>query len=208
MTGSVIQSHWDDVYTRKPETGLSWHQAVPEPSLSILVQAGVTAASAIVDIGGGASRLADYLVSHGYRDLTVLDLSAAALAASKSRLGAIADRVTWIAADVTTWTPPADAFDFWHDRAAFHFLTEQSARAAYLSRLRQALRPGGQAIFGTFALDGPDLCSGLPVVRYNAETLGAELGSAFALTESRRHEHTTPWGSVQKFQFSTFRFNP
>jgi hypothetical protein len=98
MTGSVIQSHWDDVYTRKPETGLSWHQAVPEPSLSILVKAGATAASAIVDIGGGASRLADYLVSHGYRGLTVLDLSPAALAASKSRLGAVADRVTWIAA--------------------------------------------------------------------------------------------------------------
>jgi trans-aconitate methyltransferase len=138
------------------------------------------------------------------RSLTVLDVSAAALATARSRIGDKAGRVTWITADVTTWEPPR-IYDVWHDRAAFHFLTEPNDQAAYVARLRRALRAGGHAIVATFALDGPERCSDLMVSRYDAKTLAATLGAGFELIDTRRHDHTTPWGAVQKFQFSTFR---
>jgi trans-aconitate methyltransferase len=160
--------------------------------------------SGIIDIGGGASRLVDCLVFRGYEDVTVLDLSEAALAAARSRLGEIAGRVTWVAADVTIWEP-SRTYDIWHDRAAFHFLTEREDQAAYVARLRRAVRPGGHAIIGTFAPDGPERCSGLLVSRYDATSLAATLGRGFELIDARRHEHVTPWGATQKFQFSTFR---
>jgi SAM-dependent methyltransferase len=134
----------------------------------------------------------------------VLDLSEAALDKARSRLGSVARSIRWIAADVTSWKPDAK-YDVWHDRAAFHFLTERDEQQAYIDRLKQALRPGGYAIIGTFALDGPEKCSGLPVVRQSPETMVVLLGSDFHLVDARRHEHATPWQSVQKFQFSTFR---
>jgi len=142
-------------------------------------------------------------LAQGFASLTVLDLSEAALAKARARLGSDAAKVRWIAADVTNWQPDA-SYDIWHDRAAFHFLTEVDAQRAYVERLKLALKPGGHAIIATFALDGPEKCSGLPVARHSAETIAALLGPEFSLVDTRRHEHETPWGAMQKFQFSTF----
>ena len=202
MPGSS-RAHWDGVYSEKGEQEVSWFQESPEPSLELIVRAGATPGTAIIDIGGGASRLAGALLSRGFNNLTVLDLSEAALAKARARLGQSAGKIRWIAADVTTWQVDA-ACDIWHDRAAFHFLTDPDAQRAYVERLKLALRHGGHAIIATFALDGPEKCSGLPVARHSAKTIGALLGVEFALVDTLRHEHTTPWGSVQKFQFSTF----
>ena len=198
------QSHWEKVYATKGESEVSWFQETPVTSLELIRLAGAIRTSGIIDIGGGASRLADGLVSQGFGDVTVLDLSAAALAAARSRMGDNANRVTWIAADVTSWEP-SRTYDVWHDRAAFHFLTDPKDQAAYVARLRRALRPGGHAIIGTFALDGPERCSGLAVSRHDAGSLAATLGGGFELIDTRRHEHITPWGTSQRFQFSTFR---
>ena len=204
MDDSSRQHHWEKVYTTKGEAEVSWFQETPAPSLELIELVGATQNSAVIDIGGGASRLVDSLVSRGYEDVTVLDVSAAALASARSRIGDKANRVTWITADVTIWQP-SRSYDVWHDRAAFHFLTEPNDQAAYIARLRRALRVGGHAIIVTFAPDGPERCSGLMVSRYDANTLAAKLGQGFELIDTRRHDHTTPWGSVQKFQFSTFR---
>jgi trans-aconitate methyltransferase len=145
----------------------------------------------------------DALVARGFTDLTVLDLSSAALAASRKRLGVKSDQVEWIAADMTGWAP-SRTYDVWHDRAAFHFLTDRADQAAYGARLRSALRQGGHAIIGTFAPDGPEKCSGLPVVRHDAASLQEIFGPEFALVDSRRHNHMTPLGVTQRFQFSTY----
>jgi SAM-dependent methyltransferase len=198
------QSHWEKVYATKGENEVSWFQETPAPSLELIELAGAIQTSAIIDIGGGTSRLADCLVSQGYQDVTVLDLSAAALASARARIGDNANQVTWITADVTSWEP-SRTYDVWHDRAALHFLTDPKDQAAYVARLRRALRPGGHAIIGTFALDGPERCSGLVVNRHDADSLAAILGAGFELIDTRRHEHITPWGATQKFQFSTFR---
>jgi trans-aconitate methyltransferase len=204
MNDGSRQQHWEKVYTTKGDNQLSWFQETPAASLELIELVGAIQSSAIIDIGGGASRLVDSLVSRGYEDMTVLDLSAAALASVRSRIGDKANRVTWIIADVTIWEP-SRTYDVWHDRAAFHFLTDPNDQAAYVARLRRALRVGGHAIVATFAPDGPERCSGLMVSRYDAKTLAATLGEGFELIDTRRHEHTTPWGAVQKFQFSTFR---
>jgi SAM-dependent methyltransferase len=202
------QAHWENVYTTKRENEVSWFQQSPAPSLELIVQAGATSKSAIIDIGGGASRLVDHLVEQGFEDVTVLDLSGAALAAAKSRLesrlGTGAERVNWIVADATA-SEPVKPYDIWHDRAAFHFLTDASDRAAYIARLGRGLKIGGHAIIATFALDGPERCSGLPVARYDSASLGRTLGTTFKLVHTQRHEHATPWGSRQIFQFSIFR---
>jgi SAM-dependent methyltransferase len=205
MPGSR-QAHWEDVYTKKGENEVSWFQERPTQSLELIDLVGATPASSIIDIGGGASRMVDHLVDRAFDDVTVLDLSAAALLAAKVRLGSRADRVHWIVADATIWEPEK-AYDVWHDRAAFHFLTEERARAAYVARLNRGLRVGGHAIIATFALDGPEKCSGLPVTRYSPDGLAQTLGRSFELINSRRHAHATPWKSDQSFQFSVFRRN-
>jgi SAM-dependent methyltransferase len=207
MQNESRQAHWEDVYTKKGENEVSWFQENPAPSLELIAQVGATSASAIIDIGGGASRLVDSLIDRDFEDVTVLDLSAAALGAAKARLGSRAAQVHWIVADVTVWEP-LKAYDIWHDRAAFHFLTEDRDRAAYVARLERALKVGGCAIIATFALDGPERCSGLPVVRYDPASLGQTLGRAFQLVDSRRQAHATPWASNQSFQFSVFRRCP
>jgi ubiquinone/menaquinone biosynthesis C-methylase UbiE len=204
MSSESRQAHWEDVYTKKGENEVSWFQESPVPSLELIEQVGATTASAVIDIGGGASRLVDHLVNQGFEDITVLDLSEAALATAKTRLGDLGAKVHWIAADATVWEP-LKAYDVWHDRAAFHFLTEERDRAAYVARLERALKVGGHAIIATFALDGPERCSGLPVARYDPTTLGQTLGRAFQFVDARRHAHATPWGSSQSFQFSVFR---
>ena len=197
-------THWDNVYATKGETEVSWFQDSPAISLDMIRSASPDHGTAIIDIGGGASRLVDALLRDGYRDLAVLDLSANALEAARRRIGAAGSTVDWIVADVTTWQPPK-TYDVWHDRAAFHFLTDPRDRAAYVERLRSAVAPGGHVIIATFAPDGPEKCSGLPVQRHDSASLAAELGPEFELVETRREVHHTPWDSTQAFQFSRFR---
>ena len=197
-------THWDNVYATKGEAEVSWFQDSPAISLEMIRSACPDHGAAIIDIGGGASRLVDALLRDGYRDLAVLDLSANALEAAKKRIGGAASAVDWIVADATTWRP-AKTYDVWHDRAAFHFLTDPQDRAAYVERLQSAVAPGGQVIIATFALDGPEKCSGLPVQRHDSASLAAELGPEFELVETRSETHHTPWKSTQAFQFSRFR---
>ena len=198
------QAHWDHVYVAKPERELSWFQENPEVSLELIRASGTPKDAAIVDVGGGAPRLVDALLAEGFCDLTVLDISERALGSAQSRLGSEAARVRWISTDVTAWEP-ARSYDLWHDRAAFHFLTEEVSRQAYAARVMRAVRPGGHVIIGTFAPNGPERCSGLPVMRHDAASIGAVLGKRFALIESRPHGHMTPDGRIQRFQFSLFR---
>lgn len=197
-------THWDHVYATKGEAEVSWYQDSPAISLEMIRVASPNHDAAIIDLGGGASRLVDALLQDGYRDVTVLDLSANALELAKKRLGGAASMVDWIVADATTWQP-AKTYDVWHDRAAFHFLTDPRDRTAYVERVRSAIAPGGHVIIATFAPDGPEKCSGLPVQRHDSASLAAELGPEFELVETRRETHHTPWDSTQAFQFSRFR---
>jgi ubiquinone/menaquinone biosynthesis C-methylase UbiE len=201
------QAHWETVYASKSEREVSWFQENPAPSLELIAEAGAAPTSAVVDVGGGASRLVDALLEKGFREVTVLDVSEAALLAARARLGERGRSVRWVVADVTEWRPEAAAFDVWHDRAAFHFLTEPSDRTAYVARMRRAIKPGGHAIIATFALDGPERCSGLPVQRYDGRSVGEAIGDRFELIRTRPQVHTTPWGAKQSFQFSLFRFH-
>ncbi|KWV47139.1 SAM-dependent methyltransferase [Bradyrhizobium macuxiense] len=198
------QSHWQTVYLSKGEQQVSWSQADPQPSLRLIESVAASRDASIIDVGGGASRLVDALLKDGFHALTVLDLSEAALASAKERVGAAGDGVRWIAGDATVWQPQ-HAFDIWHDRAAFHFLVEEADRAAYVDRLHRGVRAGGHAVIGTFALDGPEKCSGLPVQRYDPVTLSRTIGPAFELVAQEPHRHVTPWGATQSFQFSVLR---
>jgi 2-polyprenyl-3-methyl-5-hydroxy-6-metoxy-1,4-benzoquinol methylase len=204
MTATDRQAHWESVHTAKGEADVSWFQETPVLSLELLELVGARPPSAIIDIGGGASRLVDSLVSQRFRNITVLDLSDIALVSARARLAGSGSWVKWIVADAAEWRPQ-ETYDVWHDRAAFHFLTDEEEQNAYIQRLKQAVRRGGHVIIGTFAPDGPEKCSGLPVARHSAESLSVLLGADFVLIDSRRHEHATPWQAVQKFQFSTFR---
>jgi trans-aconitate methyltransferase len=164
---------------------------------------GIVSPARIVDVGGGPSSLVDALVVRGFQ-VTVLDIAEAALAIARDRLGPDADKVDWQVVDITHWRPGAQ-YDLWHDRAVFHFLTEAGDRAAYLSALNAGVAPGGAVILATFAEDGPERCTGLPVRRYSADALAAELGSGFHLVRHTRETHQTPWGSEQSFTWAAFR---
>jgi SAM-dependent methyltransferase len=195
--------HWQRIYSTKGEQDTSWFEAVPSVSLRLMEAAGLTPDTCVVDIGGGESHLVDVLAGRGMTCLAVLDVSSTALEHARVRLGNVARVPTWIAADVTgNWS--LKPMDIWHDRAVFHFLTNASDRARYIQHLRDTLKPDGSAIIATFALDGPEKCSGLPVARYSPETLAAELAEAFRLMESVPHTHMTPWGTAQSFQYSRF----
>lgn len=198
------KSHWESVYAEKSDGDVSWHQDVPSVSLEFADAAGVDASSVIIDVGGGTSRFAECLLDRGFKDVTVLDVSEPALAAARARLGPREADVRRIVADVTVWSPDRH-YDLWHDRAVFHFMTVPGDRPAYVDRLSNALRPNGRAIISTFAPDGPERCSGLPVMRYSPKTLAEALGPRFELIANRRHLHVTPWGTQQSFQFSLFR---
>lgn len=204
MGGIERQTHWDNVYRTKRDNEVSWFEDTPSISLDLIRATGVLPDAAIIDIGGGASRLPDALLAAGFSAVTVLDLSEKALRVAKARLGERGAAVKWITADVTAWEP-TESYDVWHDRAAFHFLTEPEDRAAYAERVLRAVRPSGHVIIGTFAPDGPERCSGLPIIRHDAASLGKALGPSFALVESRPHAHKTPAGATQRFQFSRFR---
>lgn len=198
------QTHWQNVYQTKAERDVSWFQETPTLSLDLIRATGLGTDASIIDVGGGASRLVDALTTEGFRSLTVLDVSEKALATSRDRLGPLSQHVTWIVADMTSWRPDK-RYDLWHDRAAFHFLTDPSDRAAYAACVQNAVHAGGHVIIGTFAPDGPERCSGLPVIRHDATSIGETLGQSFKFIDSRRHDHQTPRGTIQRFQFSRFQ---
>jgi SAM-dependent methyltransferase len=186
MNNTEREAHWQNVYATKAEKEVSWFQENAAQSLDLIAATGVSTDAAIIDVGGGASRLIDSLLEKGFRRVAILDLSANAL------------EETW---------EPSNTYDLWHDRAAFHFLTEPADRDAYLARVKRAVRPGGHVVIATFAPDGPERCSGLPVVRYDPQALASTLGPAFDLVGSRSHDHLTPGGNTQRFQFSRFTRN-
>lgn len=196
--------HWDAVYTRLEETQVSWFEADPTCSLEMLDVVGASPDHPIIDIGAGASRLVDALLIRGYADVTALDVSDDGLAVARRRLGADAERVHWIVADLLSWTPQR-RFDIWHDRAVFHFLTDPDDKARYRDLLDTALVPTARVIIGTFAEDGPRHCSGLPTARYSATDLADTLGGRFEVITTRREEHRTPSGAVQPFTWMVLR---
>lgn len=199
MTG---KSHWEHVYSSRPTDRVSWFQEHALRSLELIQDTGASRSAAIIDVGGGASTLVDDLVQGAYSDITVLDLSGAALATAKARLGErAAAAVEWIEADITTTTLPQARFDIWHDRAVFHFLTDPADRQAYVQTVLRAVRPGGHVIVATFADDGPTECSGLPVMRYRPDELHAQFGEPFVLLRHDKEAHQTPFGTVQQFVY-------
>ena len=199
------KQHWEQVYKTKDATSVSWFQEHAQQSLQLIRQTGVQRDAGIIDVGGGASTLVDDLLADGYSNVAVLDLSEAALAAAKQRLGARAKRVSWLIGDITQVNLPRHAYEVWHDRAVFHFLTTAEEREAYVRAVLGAVRPGGHVIVATFAEDGPEKCSGLPVMRYSADGLHAEFGAPFTLLRHEREEHHTPAGAVQKFIYCMCR---
>jgi SAM-dependent methyltransferase len=196
-------SHWQRIYSTKGEEEVSWFEAFPDVSLRLMEAAGLTTETCVLDVGGGDSRLVDVLAARGLDCLAVLDVSETALQRARTRLANGAGIPMWIAADVTgEWS--LKPMDIWHDRAVFHFLTDARDRALYVAHMREILKLRGNAIIATFALDGPEKCSGLPVVRYSPDTLARELGESFSLVESVLHVHRTPSGVTQAFQYSRF----
>lgn len=198
MTGGTA-GHWRAVYERLGAAGVSWHQDVPVVSLEVIGALGLPADAPVVDVGGGASLLVDRLLERGHSDVTVLDLARPALAAARERLGPAAGRAQWLEQDVLTWSP-VRRYALWHDRAVFHFLVGAGERARYAAVLHAALAPGGRVVMATFAPDGPETCSGLPVRRYDPDALAAELGG-MRLVDARRELHRTPGGRVQPFSW-------
>lgn len=193
--------HWESVYTTKSDAELSWFQTAPTLSLQI-TQSLTPKPTSVIDIGGGQSTLAGELLDMCVPDVTVLDLSSAALERAKHRLGVRAARIRWMTADILD-NPDLGQVDLWHDRAALHFLTDPAQRATYFAKLRQTLRPGGTAIIAGFAPDGPTRCSNLDVHRTGAASLAAELGHGFRLLREDTETHTTPWGAQQRFAYAT-----
>jgi SAM-dependent methyltransferase len=194
-----LKNHWEHVYETKSVDAVSWFQPHAEQSLRLIHQTELPKTASIIDVGGGASTLVDDLLDDGFRSVTLLDLSGAALTAAKARLGDKAASVTWLEADITQVALPRNAYDIWHDRAVFHFLTDEHDRRAYVAAVLRAVKPGGYVIVATFAEDGPLECSGLPVVRYSPNALHAEFGAPFKLVKHEREAHHTPAGKVQGF---------
>jgi len=210
MTGRLPGSserttHWQHVYEGTETDAVSWYQAEPELSLSLMDALGMAPGAGTIDVGGGASVLVDRLLARGFSDLTVLDISKSALHASRQRVGADAP-VTWLAEDLLTWEPRR-TFELWHDRAVFHFLSRREVEE-YQKVLCRAVAPGGVVIMATFAADGPERCSGLPVTRYEPHELGAALGPGFEVVEHRRELHATPRGTLQPFTWVAARRTP
>ncbi len=199
------KSHWEGIYRTKLPTQVSWYQLHARRSLDLIRRVSPPPEGAIIDVGGGASTLIDDLLDTGYHDLTVLDLSAAALAVVRARLGTRANTVRWIEADILNASLPETGYSVWHDRAAFHFLTAPADRARYVAQVRQTVRPGGFVLVATFADDGPTRCSGLEVTRYSPVALHAEFGAPFHLMTSEREEHVTPGGVRQAFIYCLCR---
>jgi len=195
------QTHWEQVYRSKTPDAVSWYRPHLEKSLVLIRRSASDLSAAIIDVGGGESTLVDDLLADGYRDVTVLDISPTAIETAGKRLGSNADHVIWLAADITEVDLPEHRYDVWHDRAVFHFLTEPGQRAAYVRQVARSVKPGGHVIVATFGPEGPQKCSGLDVVRYDADALHDEFGVDFQLVESMTELHETPFGTTQQFVY-------
>jgi ubiquinone/menaquinone biosynthesis C-methylase UbiE len=198
------KEHWENVYTTKAKDSVSWFQEHAETSINLIKEIHIEKNASIIDIGGGASTFVDDLLLLGYSKLSVLDLSRAALEASKARIGSAHKYVDWLVADITKIDFSENEFDIWHDRAVFHFLTEPKDRLAYVRTVLRSVKPKGHVIISTFAEDGPTKCSGLPVMRYSAESLQSEFGEILLLKNKRSETHRTPFGTTQNFIFCHF----
>jgi SAM-dependent methyltransferase len=198
--------HWQRAYERGAEN-LSWTEAVPEASLALIEEASVPLDAAILDLGGGASRLAAELLQRGYKDVTVADISAEAMEGAKAELGSAGSSVTWVVGDARGHDF-GQRFDLWHDRAVFHFMVAREDREGYLEVLARTLRPGGHLILATFGPEGPERCSGLPVIRYSPESIAQTLGPDFQPVSSQLRDHRTPSGRTQQFMYAHLRYLP
>jgi len=195
------KTHWEKVYSTRTPESVSWYRAHLETSLALIERAAPAASASIIDIGAGESTLVDDLLRRGYKTLTVLDVSPTAIDVTKKRLGPAADQVHWLVGDILKIDLPPRAYDLWHDRAVFHFLTDSDERAAYVRQVATAVRPGGHIIVSTFGPEGPTKCSGLDVMRYDADSLHSEFGGRFRLVESSKELHQTPFGTTQQFLY-------
>jgi 2-polyprenyl-3-methyl-5-hydroxy-6-metoxy-1,4-benzoquinol methylase len=201
----MSQEHWERIYRSADSTRVSWYQPTPHLSLELIRRVAPDPAAAIIDVGGGASTLVDGLLGAGYRDLTVLDLAPSGLAVARQRLGESGAAVRWVAGSILEAELPEAAYDVWHDRAVFHFLTDTRDRASYVALTRRAVRPGGHVVVASFGPEGPLQCSGLEVARYSPDRLHAEFGAGFTLLDSVREDHRTPSGVVQAFVYCLCR---
>ena len=198
------QNHWDKIYSTKQPNEVSWTQDIPKTSLDFVHNAKLDKTANIIDIGGGDSKLVDFLLDEGYENVSVLDISEQALTRAKLRLGDKASKVNWIVSNITDFHPTT-SFDFWHDRAAFHFLTTEPEVVKYLSTARQAVKENGFVTIGTFSKDGPKKCSGLDIKQYSEETLTTELENGFEKIKCVTEDHTTPFNTTQNFLFCSFK---
>jgi 2-polyprenyl-3-methyl-5-hydroxy-6-metoxy-1,4-benzoquinol methylase len=195
------RTHWDKIYKTKAPEAVSWYRPHLETSLGLIERAAGGYSASIIDVGGGESTLVDDLLERGYGNITVLDVSQTAVDVTKKRLGVVAEQIHWLVADITeAWLEPG-AYDVWHDRAVFHFLTATEQRTAYVRRVAHAVKPGGHVIIGTFGPEGPTQCSGLDVIRYDADSLHDQFGVRFRLEESSKELHRTPFGTTQQFLY-------
>jgi SAM-dependent methyltransferase len=201
MGTATTSEYWERVYAAKSPDQVSWFRPHLETSLAFVRRASKSFSASIVDVGGGVSSLAGDLFADGYRDISILDISQTALDCAKERLGAASREIQWIHADITSAELPPQAYDVWHDRAVFHFLTNPEQRAAYVRQAMRAVKPGGHVIVGTFGPEGPEKCSGLHVARYDADGLHGEFGAPFELIESAQELHVTPFGTTQQFVY-------
>jgi len=195
------KTHWEKVYATKAPEAVSWYRPHLETSLALIERAATGYSTSIIDVGGGESTLVDDLLARSYENITVLDVSQTAIDVTKKRLGLAAEQVHWLVADVTDAQLERSAYDVWHDRVVFHFLTAGEHRAAYVRRVAHAVKPGGHVIVSTFGPEGPTKCSGLDVIRYDAESLHDQFGVRFRLVESSKELHRTPFGTSQQFLY-------
>jgi len=195
------KKYWENVYAVKAPDAVSWYRSHLETSLALIERAAPDHSASIIDVGGGESTLVDDLLAHGYKSITVLDVSETAITVTKKRLGRAAEQVRWRVADITEASLEQSRYDLWHDRAVFHFLTSIEQRAAYVRNVAKAVKSGGHVIVSTFGQEGPTRCSGLEVMRYDADSLHGEFGPRFRLVESSKELHQTPFGTTQQFVY-------
>ena len=196
-----VKTHWENIYQTKAPDAVSWYRPHLETSLALIERATKDRSASVIDVGGGESTLVDDLIARGFQNITVLDISQVAIDATKNRLGHLGKRVHWLVADVTEVELESRTYDIWHDRAVFHFLTTKQQRAVYVRETARSVKNGGYVILSTFGPEGPTKCSGLDVVRYDADSLHQEFGTRFRLIESSKELHQTPFGTVQQFLY-------
>lgn len=204
MENSTKQAHWEQVYTQKALETCSWYQSTPQLALDLLKTYPISTNDRIIDVGGGDSLLVDHLLESGFKNVSVLDISANAITRAQQRLGEAANRVKWIVSDILDFVP-TQTYDFWYDRAAFHFLINEAEVLNYIQIVSGAIKPGGYLVLGVFSTQGPKKCSGLEIRQYSAESLVALFATAFQKVECLNIDHYTPTQAVQNFTFCVFR---